>query len=407
MRHWPKSIINISKRLLKTGILAALLFSLSIGSIAGCSGDGQEPRQSSLPPGDPIKDGKTLLRYALPIENEPVRQIQKSLEDISTRLRARRWSSVNSDIAAASRYLNSSKSKILDSVVEEAKPEAEAILAQLGDGIIELRELAETQDKLPVLEKRGELLSLVGEVEQLMVKDFPFEVPAEYSNLPQLKGRATVEMETDKGTVTMVLDGYSAPVTAGNFVDLVRRGFYDGLNFIRSEASYVLQTGDPPGKEVGFIDPDTNEYRSVPLEILLEGDKEPIYGFTLEEIGLYREQPILPFSAYGTVAMARPESENNGGSSQFFFFLFEPELTPAGLNLLDGRFSAFGYVTEGKEVLRQLKQGDTIISAKVVKGAENLVEPQKVKAEEETKDVVESPTSTTSPTATIEVVEET
>jgi peptidylprolyl isomerase len=392
MRHWPKSIINISKRLLKTGILAVLLFSLSIGTLAGCSGDGQA-RVSRLPPGDPIKDGKALLRYALPIDNEPVREIQKSLEQVSTELRAKRWSAVNSDIAAASRVLSTSTPKILADVPEARKPKAKAILEELGNGINQLRVVAETEDGEEVLEQRAQLLSLVGQIEELMVEDFPFEVPEEYSNLPQLKGRATVEMETEKGTVTMVLDGYSAPVTAGNFVDLVRRGFYDGLQFVRSEASYVLQAGDPPGKEVGFIDPETNEERNVPLEILVTSEKEPIYGFTLEEVGLYREQPVLPFSAYGTVAMARPEDINNGGSSQFFFFLFEPELTPAGLNLLDGRFAVFGYVTEGKDVLRKLKRGDTIISAKVVEGAENLVEPLTAKVEEETENLVEPPTA--------------
>jgi peptidylprolyl isomerase len=73
--------------------------------------------------------------------------------------------------------------------------------------------------------------------------------------------------------------------------------------------------------------------------------------------------------------MARPESQPNGGSSQFFFFLFEPELTPAGLNLLDGRYAVFGYVVEGQEVLDKLKQGDVIESAKVIDGAENLVQP--------------------------------
>jgi peptidylprolyl isomerase len=52
-------------------------------------------------------------------------------------------------------------------------------------------------------------------------------------------------MTTDKGNLTVVVDGYSAPVTAGNFVDLVQRGFYNGLEFIRAEESYVLQIGDP------------------------------------------------------------------------------------------------------------------------------------------------------------------
>ena len=74
--------------------------------------------------------------------------------------------------------------------------------------------------------------------------------------------------------------------------------------------------------------------------------------------------------------MARPETENDGGSSQFFFFLFQPELTPAGINLLDGRYTVFGYVVAGKKVLEQLAKGDKIISAKVVAGLENIVEPK-------------------------------
>ncbi|NES02554.1 MAG: peptidylprolyl isomerase [Okeania sp. SIO2F4] len=370
-------VINTCKRLLKTGILALLLFTLSVGiSAAWWNGDSTTTRQSRLPQGDPIKDGRALLRYALPIENEPVRKIQSSLEDISNRLRGKRWTSIGSDIAAASRVLSTSKSKLLASVPESKQSEAEAIIAKLDQGIINIREVVEAKDGEQVLEQRAELLTLVGQLEELMVEGFPFEVPSEFSNLPQLKGRATIEMETDKGSLTFIVDGYSAPVTAGNFVDLVQRGFYDGLEFIRSEESYVLQAGDPPGPEVGFIDPDSGEYRNIPLEILVKGDEEPIYSFTLEEIGRFREQPVLPFSAYGTVAMARPEIENDGGSSQFFFFLFQPELTPAGVNLLDGRYTVFGYVVEGKKVLEQLGKGDKILSAKVVAGLENLVEPE-------------------------------
>ncbi|MGD1714809.1 peptidylprolyl isomerase [Dapis sp. BLCC M172] len=370
-------VINTCKRLVKTGILALLLFTLSVGiSAAWWDGGNTTTRESRLPQGDPITDGKALLRYALPIENEPVRKIQSSLEDISNRLRGKRWTSVGSDIAAASRVLSISKPKLLASVPESRQSEAEAIIAKLDQGIIDIKEVAEVKDGEQVLEQRAELLKLVGQLEQFMVEGFPFEVPLEFSNLPQLKGQATIEMETNQGSLTLVVDGYSAPVTAGNFVDLVQRGFYDGLDFIRSEESYVLQAGDPPGPEVGFIDPDSGEYRNIPLEILVKGDKEPIYSFTLEEIGRFREQPVLPFSAYGTVAMARPEAENDGASSQFFFFLFQPELTPAGANLLDGRYTVFGYVVEGKKVLEELGKGDKIISAKVVAGLENLVEPE-------------------------------
>jgi cyclophilin family peptidyl-prolyl cis-trans isomerase len=326
--------------------------------------------------GNAITDGKALLRYALPIENQPVRDIQASLEDIAEQLRGKRWSPISRDVTKAAVILSDRTDKILADIPDDKKSQAEALIAQMNDGIASMREAVEAKDKENIWTERGKLLDQVGELEELMLQGFPFEVPSEYSHLPQLKGRATVEMTTNKGPLTVVVDGYSAPVTAGNFVDLVERGFYDGLEFIRAEESYVLQIGDPPGSEEGFIDPKTGEYRAIPLEVLVRGDSEPIYGITLEDAGRYRDEPVLPFSAYGAVAMARPGLDPDGGSSQFFFFLFEPELTPAGRNLLDGRYAVFGYLVEGKDVLEKLKEGDVIESAKVVKGAENLVEPQ-------------------------------
>ena len=375
MRSLQISFLGWCKRLAQTSVLALLLVTLSLG-LSGAWWDlsNESARESRLPGGNAITDGQALLRYALPIDNQEIRDIQASLEDISDQLRSKRWSSVSQDVAKAARKL-SEPEKLLADIPEEKKPQAQALISQMNEEITAIRSAVEAKDKENIWTERSQLLKQVGVLERLMVTDFPFEVPSEYSNLPQLKGRATVEMTTNKGTLTLVVDGYSAPVTAGNFVDLVQRGFYDGIEFNRAEEFYVLQTGDPPGPEAGFIDPSTGEYRAIPLEILLQGDSEPIYGITLEEAGLYREEPVLPFSAYGTVAMARPENDPNGGSSQFFFFLFEPELTPAGVNLLDGRYTVFGYVVENKELLRELKVGDVIESAKVVEGAENLIEP--------------------------------
>ncbi|PSB07918.1 peptidylprolyl isomerase [filamentous cyanobacterium CCP1] len=356
----------------KVGVLAMLTVCL-----VGLSVVGWASPAVALPPGNAITDGKALLRYSLPIDNEPVRNIQRDLEEMSEILRSRRRiGGLNRNLDAASRVLNRKRDALLSSVPESRKPQAEALMAELQSGIEGLRSDVEANDKEAVWTKRGELLDIVGELEELMVDKFPFEVPAQYSNLPQLKGRATIEFETSKGTLQAVVDGYNAPVTAGNFVDLVNRGFYDGLEFTRAEDYYVAQVGDPPGPEEGFVDPETGNYRAVPLEIMVQGDEKPTYGITLEEAGLYLEQPMLPFSAFGTLGMARPGDNPNGGSSQFFFFLFEPELTPAGLNLLDGRYAVFGYVTENKEVLDKIKVGDKIISARVVDGLEHLVEPQ-------------------------------
>ncbi|MEM7770596.1 MAG: peptidylprolyl isomerase [Cyanobacteria bacterium P01_A01_bin.37] len=332
---------------------------------------------SALPPGNAIKDGKALLRYALPIDNKTIRSLQKELESISETLRvqgSRRISSVNRNIDRIEKFLHRSDNLLAD-VPDGNKAQVEALLATLTTDAADLRTYIDARDKEAVWTKRSEMLDVVGEIESLMVTEFPFEVPEEYSNLPQLKGRATIELVTNKGTMQMVVDGYNAPVTAGNFVDLVQRKFYDGLDITRAEDFYVVQVGDPPGSEDGFVDPKTGQYRSIPLEIMVQGEKEPLYGLTMEDVGMYLENPVLPFSAYGTVAMARPGDDPNGASSQFFFLKFQSELTPAGLNLLDGRYAVFGYVTEDKRVLDELHVGDRIKSARVLDGLENLVLP--------------------------------
>jgi cyclophilin family peptidyl-prolyl cis-trans isomerase len=98
----------------------------------------------------------------------------------------------------------------------------------------------------------------------------------------------------------------------------------------------------------------------------------------VEDLGRVNEQPVLPFNAFGTLAWARNEFDNNrhgirprgsllastpcaiclplcSASSQVFFLLKDSELTPVGANLLDGRFSVFGYVTDGQDILGSIK----------------------------------------------------
>jgi peptidylprolyl isomerase len=328
---------------------------------------------AALPPGNAVNDPRALLRLSLPLDNQEIRELQLYLEGTSPQLRGKRWTEISKDLEKASSKLAVKKSKILADVPADRQEQASALLDTIATGLSELKQLAAQQDPQPFKDARAPVLRMVGDVEELMVTDFPFEVPQEYSNLPQLKGRATVVIETTKGPMTAIVDGYNAPVTAGNFIDLVKRGFYDGIPFTRTDSSFVIQTGDPDGPETGFVDSSTGDTRTIPLEIMIEGDSVPIYGITTEDLGLYPAKPTLPFSAYGTMAMATTPDDPNSASSQFFFLPFEADLTPAGANLLDGRYAVFGYVVEGQEVLGELTKGDKIKSAKVVEGLENLV----------------------------------
>lgn len=195
------------------------------------------------------------------------------------------------------------------------------------------------------------------------------------AGLRRLQGEATVAMTVKGSTITIQVDGTNAPVTAGNFVDLVNQGVYNGLAFhrvVRQPEPFVVQGGDPQSKDPnfpiaqlgtgGYTDPATNAERFIPLEIKPEGATEPVYSSTLAEAGV-ANPPQLKHRR-GAVAMARSQFPDSA-SSQFYFTL-------ADLAFLDGNYAVFGYVTEGMDVVDQIQQGDRIESARVTAGLENL-----------------------------------
>jgi len=370
--------IQYSKSLLQKSLnfFLALLLVFGIQNPSWANSPSDNQLISSLAQGNAVTDPKALLRYALPIDNPTIRQIQKDLEDISRHIKGKRWSFISSDVKKSNVSLKLYADKILKSIPSELNTQAQGLLSQLDENINNLNEAVKEKDKDKTIAKQQEALNNITSLEELMVVGFPFEVPDEYKNLPQLKGRAVVALETTQGNLKIVIDGYNAPVNAGNFVDLVKRGFYDGLPFTRAEEFFVVQAGDPVGDKTGFVDGASGQYRTVPLEIFVRGEKTPIYGQTLEEAGYYLPELALPFNAYGAIATARPETQVNGGSSQFFLYRFDTELTPPGFNLMDGRYSVFGYLIEGKDVLDKITTSDKIISAKLISGQDNLVEPQ-------------------------------
>lgn len=332
-----------------------------------------------------VKNAGALLRYALPIDNKNIRQIQVDLEGVPEDLRIpgnKAFGPISSNVRKASAQLEANKTKIAGDFAPDRKGDGEAALKKLQTNLKQLSDIVETKDKEKVFNQNAVCLNLIGDVEQAMVKGFPFSVPKEYDNLPQLKGRATVDVDVkfastregglESGVLRMVLDGYNAPVTAGNFLDLVNRKFYDGMEVQRADG-FVVQTGNPGGGTDGFIE--NGKVRKIPFEIKVIGDKAPIYGETLEDLGRFNEDPQLPFNAYGTLALARQEFEANSGSSQVFWLLKESELTPTGANLLDGRYAVFGYLIDGAALLQNAQVGDKIVGMKIVDGLQYLQQP--------------------------------
>lgn len=335
------------------------------------------------------KDAESLLRWSLPVSNKPIRELQTYLEAVVSDVKGLKWSKMNNDLKRGMLTINTNAGTIIDGVVDSRRSAAEAELDNIREALPMLERAIQDKNADKVITRGREILRSVGRIEESMVSTFPYQVPEEFAALPQLLGRATVRMEVAKGedelfdidgvlvktgTLTMVVDGYSAPVNAGAFVDLVQRGFYDGLPLIRSDG-FIIQSGKPNDAD-GFKEK-SGEIRSLPLEVFAKGDDLPLYGSTLEDDGRGSSSTVLPFSSYGTLAMARREFEPNTASSQYFWFLFEPDLTPAGRNLLDGSWSVIGYTIDGEKFLKGLQKGDKVISAKVIDGIENLKLPTK------------------------------
>lgn len=205
------------------------------------------------------------------------------------------------------------------------------------------------------------------------------------SDVPCLSGEAVVVLETSRGKVTLQADGEAAPLTAGNFVDLVRRGVYDGTSFhrvVRDPVPFVVQGGDPrsadakvPASQYGtgnFIDPETGEARLIPLELRRRQSQELVYGSPI--VSPTASGELMLTHARGAVAMAR-SADPNSASAQFYIAL---EALPE----LDGRYAVFGKVTDGMEVVDRIQQGDRVLRARVVSGGtlvrgdENAEEPR-------------------------------
>ncbi|XP_076934074.1 peptidyl-prolyl cis-trans isomerase CYP37, chloroplastic-like [Bidens hawaiensis] len=295
------------------------------------------------------RTGELALRKAIPA-NTNMKTIQNSLEELSYLLRIplrKPYGTMEGNVKKALKIAVDEKESILASLPGDQKEKGLAIYESLTDEKGELQTLLRyIKDKDPdrVSVALSSSLDSIAQLELLQAPGLSFLLPAQYSNYPRLTGRAVVEFVVEKGDGSMftpqsggvpikaakiqvVLDGYSAPLTTGNFAKLVTDGAYDGMK--------LKCTDQAIDKSIGY---------SVPLEIMPSGQFEPLYKTTLSKQDA--ELPVLPLSVYGAVAMAHDEvSEEYSSPNQFFFYLYDKSYSGlGGLSFDEGQFSVFGYV---------------------------------------------------------------
>ncbi len=137
------------------------------------------------------------------------------------------------------------------------------------------------------------------------------------------KGSHKVVIEVENyGSIYVELDETNASITVNNFIKLAKEGFYDGLTFHRIISGFMIQGGDPLGNGTGGS------------EVKIKGE--------FADNGVDNKLS----HTRGAISMAR--SSNFDSASSQFFIVHEDSV------FLDRQYAAFGYVTEGMEVVDKI-----------------------------------------------------
>jgi hypothetical protein len=211
----------------------------------------------------------------------------------------------------------------------------EQLIESLRGKLVELVGATKAASLPQTLVLQKEALLSLSEVGELLVSAFPYNVPTEgkYSYLPRLLGRARVTFTFRRknqilGNMTIVADGFTAPISAGNFVDLCVRNFYTGLPVkytkkrVGSGSDFDVASVPILGSyQEGFYDPLTAKPRRIPLEIIRveKSNGSPNLSYSQGLTGLpanravlespSNSQPLLSFvSPRQTAPSSRPRS---------------------------------------------------------------------------------------------------
>lgn len=160
------------------------------------------------------------------------------------------------------------------------------------------------------------------------------------------KNDVRIIIKTDKGDIKATIFASKTPVTAANFLNLAKRGYYNGVTFHRVIPDFMVQTGDTTGTGMGT----------------------PGYAFEDEC------KPSLKHDKPGVISMARTNMPNTNGS-QFF-------ITHTATPHLDGKHTVFGQVTDGQNIVDSITQGDHILKIEFVDSPDEALKAQATRVAE-------------------------
>ena len=155
-----------------------------------------------------------------------------------------------------------------------------------------------------------------------------YNQPIDWTILDKYVGEIKARIETKKGDIILDLYPLKAPGSVINFIKQAQSGFYDGKNFHRVVPNFVIQGGCPRGDGYGSLD-----------------------------YSIRSEVPNLYYNQEGSLGMASAGPHTEG--VQWF-------ITHSSTPHLDGRYTIFGKVNDGMNVVQNIEVGDIIKTIKIL-----------------------------------------
>ena len=194
-----------------------------------------------------------------------------------------------------------------------------------------------------VLEKKNALEAKITSAEEMLNAPASAELAEKVAAMlppPNLAGKHYIQIDiANYGTITAELDADAAPITVTNFVNLVNKGFYNGLTFHRIIDGFMIQGGCPLGNGTG------NSGENIKGEFAQNGYNNPIAH------------------ERGVLSMARSSAPDSASCQFFIMHQAAPHL--------DGAYAAFGHVISGIEVVDAICAGTPVTDGNGTVQSEN------------------------------------
>ena len=176
-----------------------------------------------------------------------------------------------------------------------------------------------------------------------------------------IQSNKLISFKTSKGNFEVKLFGKDNPITVSNFIENIDNNIYENQKFYKiiNFAQIKFIHGGVKLENKLYIEPKQNLHKaspSIPLEIKFKEERKPRYNYQIKNPN--EIENLLNTFENGSIAMVK-RGKNKSSSTEFFF-------VTAKIPELDGRYSIFGKIIKGLDVIKKINKEDYINAVQII-----------------------------------------